>query len=210
MNDWEKLYKEKGEIQIIVRKIVKEAVPFFRKNSVHKILDLGAGTGRHSLFLAKRGFDVTAADISKTGLKIISDKVKKESLKIETKACDMKNTSFSSKYFDAVVCVNTLSKGTVDTITKTVKEISRVLKKGGIVVANGPTVKKQDYGQGDEIEPNTFMMWHHEDKDIPHHFFTEKEFLGYFKNFRILKSVTRRKNEIGKKTSYFEIIAKKK
>lgn len=208
--DWEKIYKEKGELQVIIKKIVREAVPFFKKYRIKRVLDLGAGTGRHTIYLAKRGFDLTATDVAKTGLEIIKRNAKELKLKnIRIKKHDFRKIPFPPNYFDAVVCINVLSKGKIKMIKKVAAEINKVVKKDGIIVVNGPTIKKPDYGQGDEIEPNTFMMWHHEDKDIPHHFFTIKEFLSYFPNFIILRSVTRRKNEWGKKTSYFEMIAKK-
>lgn len=34
-----------------------------------RVLDLGSGEGRNALFLAERGFDVTAVDISEAGIR---------------------------------------------------------------------------------------------------------------------------------------------
>ncbi|MDP2974096.1 MAG: methyltransferase domain-containing protein [Candidatus Diapherotrites archaeon] len=47
---------------------VVEHVKLFKEEGIHSILDLGCGLGRNSVFLAKSGFSVTAADLSPTAL----------------------------------------------------------------------------------------------------------------------------------------------
>ena len=44
-------------------------------------MDLGCGTGRHTIFLAKNDFNVIASDISETGLKTTENKANKLGLK---------------------------------------------------------------------------------------------------------------------------------
>ena len=45
-----------------------------RKNSEIKILDVGAGTGRYSIALAKEGFDVTAVELIEHNLELLRSK----------------------------------------------------------------------------------------------------------------------------------------
>ena len=54
------------------------------------ILDLGCGVGRHSLELARRGFQVTGVDRTKQYLKQASERAEQESLKIEFIQEDMR------------------------------------------------------------------------------------------------------------------------
>ena len=68
MKDWDGIYKTRGEVQIQVLPRVRRIVPFLKQNKVRKILDLGCGTGRHTVFLAQHGFNVTAIDISDAAL----------------------------------------------------------------------------------------------------------------------------------------------
>lgn len=60
------------------------------------ILDLASGDGRNSIFLAKKGFSVTAVDYSKEALKRISYFALNENLNIKTKCLNLsKKESFS-------------------------------------------------------------------------------------------------------------------
>ncbi|OJH49431.1 hypothetical protein [Methanohalophilus portucalensis] len=49
----------------------KRAVNFFNNRGLTKILELGAGQGRDSLYFAKKGLEVFSVDYSKQGLKCI-------------------------------------------------------------------------------------------------------------------------------------------
>jgi len=181
--NWEKYYKKRGQIQSKVTEIVKNSITFLKKDS--KILDIGCGTGRHSIFLAKKGFDVIAIDPSKTGLEIA--KKKAEKLKINFKVGKKEKINFENNYFDAVIITNVLSHSLISDIKKSVKEINRVLKKGGFVILTDLTTKREDYGIGNQIEPNTFTDIPKHMDSTPHHFFTEDEILTLFNDFKVLK-----------------------
>lgn len=55
-------------------KYIKEVLEHFNKP---KILDVGAGTGKYSLYLSNLGYDVTAVELVKHNLKVIESKSKK-------------------------------------------------------------------------------------------------------------------------------------
>lgn len=52
------------------------------KIKVGKAIDIGCGLGTSAIYLAKRGFDVTALDVSKTALRYASEMAEKEKVKI--------------------------------------------------------------------------------------------------------------------------------
>ena len=63
-----------------------------------QILDLGCGDGRHALFLAKKGFEVTAIDISTAGIKKLSQLAKRSGVSINSQVVDMRKFEFTSSY----------------------------------------------------------------------------------------------------------------
>jgi SAM-dependent methyltransferase len=68
------------------------------------ILDVGCGTGSHSVILSKRGYNVTGIDISKTMIKKAKEKAKKEKVKTEFFVQDMQNIKLNKK-FDCAICI---------------------------------------------------------------------------------------------------------
>jgi len=68
----------------------------FNKNL--KILDIGCGTGRHSIELAKRGYNLTGIDLSDSFLGKAKEKAKKLELNISFSKCDARQLSFSSEF----------------------------------------------------------------------------------------------------------------
>jgi len=68
-----------------------------------KILDVGCGTGRHSIELTKRGYNVTGVDLSASQLKSAKEKAKKLNLKIDFKKCDARKLPFKGKFDVAIM-----------------------------------------------------------------------------------------------------------
>ena len=67
-----------------------------------KILDIGCGTGRHSIELSKRGYSVTGIDLSESQLELAKEKAAAQSLKIDFQKHDARISHFS-KLFDLVI-----------------------------------------------------------------------------------------------------------
>jgi 2-polyprenyl-3-methyl-5-hydroxy-6-metoxy-1,4-benzoquinol methylase len=67
-----------------------------------KILDVGCGTGRHTIELSKRGYTVTGIDLSETQLSRAREKAGREHLKINFVIQDARNLPFD-KEFDAAI-----------------------------------------------------------------------------------------------------------
>lgn len=54
-----------------------------------RILDLAAGDGAVSLYLANKGFDVSAVDISSVGLSLLNKNMKEQGYEVSTSAMDL-------------------------------------------------------------------------------------------------------------------------
>ena len=67
-----------------------------------KLLDVGCGTGRHSIELSKRGYSVTGVDLSASQLARAKEKAEKEGLEIDFLRYDARKLPFENA-FDAAI-----------------------------------------------------------------------------------------------------------
>ena len=75
---------------------------YLKKGS--KILEIGAGTGRYSIALAKMGYDVTAVELVENNLKVLRENAK--GLKnLASYQGDILNLQFADNSFDLVLCL---------------------------------------------------------------------------------------------------------
>lgn len=58
------------------------------------VLDLACGTGRNAIFLAEKGFKVTAIDNSVVGIEIAKQRAKEKGLKIDFRVADLEKDEF--------------------------------------------------------------------------------------------------------------------
>ena len=79
---WETNFSNKPEMFGLEPSLAaKKALNIFRENKYSKIVELGAGLGRDTIYFGKNLVDVTALDYSENGIKVINEKIKKENLK---------------------------------------------------------------------------------------------------------------------------------
>ena len=94
---WENEYLDKEKSTFgNPSKDVKEIISYLNKDA--RILDVGCGDGRHSLYLANLGFKVDAFDISTNAIKKIDYLKKQNNLDINTYVCDVLSFDFKYKY----------------------------------------------------------------------------------------------------------------
>ncbi len=79
---------------------IASKIKSFPANS--KVLCLGEGEGRNAIFLAKKGFEVTAIDASDIGLSKLEQRAKEEGLNIKTICIDLNEWQAEEKY-DVIV-----------------------------------------------------------------------------------------------------------
>jgi len=84
-----------GEVKFILNEI--------NHNKDKKILDIGCGTGRHSIELLKLGYDVTGIDLSESQLKKAREKADAAGIKSNFIKMDARNISFKSSFDLAIM-----------------------------------------------------------------------------------------------------------
>lgn len=74
--------------------------------STGRALDLGCGTGRNALWLARRGWRVTGVDASRVGLQIAAEQAQRENLTLTLERADLLTYEPAPEWFDLVVISN--------------------------------------------------------------------------------------------------------
>ena len=200
MQQWNKIFKKKGKVFIKVQEDIPKILSLFKKHNIKKILDLGCGSGRHTVYFAKRGFDVFGIDISKEGVNITRSWLKKENLQADLKIGSIYNKlPYPDNFFDAVISTNVIHHNKIQNIRKTIKEIERILKPKGLIFI---TVRKrkfrrfypkltiiEKYGKQKTrykvIEYRTYAPIEGGEKGLLHYLFNKKLLKKEFKNFNI-------------------------
>jgi ubiquinone/menaquinone biosynthesis C-methylase UbiE len=184
MNNWNDIYKRQGEVQSKVLPVVVDAARLFQDKNCRKILDLGCGTGRHTIYLAQAGFQVWGVDSSDSALDITAKKASELELgNIELENQDMLQLSFPDGDFDGVLCIWTTGHGTIADLEQSVAEMHRVVRPGGLVIADFCSVEDETFGLGKVLEENTFIGGRPGEENIPHHYSTAEEIESLFRRF---------------------------
>lgn len=97
------------------------------KGSGKKILDVGCGYGEYLSPLRQKGFIAFGIDIDKGALKSQDNVI----------CADVRKIPIKSSIFDIVVCVDVLEH--VNNDDETLKEIKRILRKGGLLIITVPS-----------------------------------------------------------------------
>jgi len=151
-----------------------------REGATGRALDLGAGDGRNTLFLAEKGFEVTALDISKTGIDKL-DRIAGEkgvNNKIETIIEDARDWVYPEGKFDLIVAVTLFDHLETPEIDKLFYKVRNSLKRGGIMFVKVHTI--DDPGYRDDPEKSSELS-----TEVKH-YFRPNELLKHFKgNFNI-------------------------
>jgi ubiquinone/menaquinone biosynthesis C-methylase UbiE len=168
---WEEIFKKKPW-RLKTSAFAKECLKYFPEKA--KILELGCGLGRDTIFFSKKGYRVTAIDFSKQAIK----KAKENAERLGAKDIKFLNQDISKKLkfkdgsFDVVYARLTLHYFTDKVTEKIFQEIKRVLKPKGILCACCKSIKDPLYGKGKMIEKDMYILDGH-----IRHFFSEK-YLG--------------------------------
>ncbi|MEL7114340.1 MAG: class I SAM-dependent methyltransferase [Pseudomonadota bacterium] len=151
-----------------------------------RVLDLGAGVGRHALWLAAQGFDVVATDAAAEGLAEIDKQGG-----VETVLSRMHGLPFEDASFDHVLSWNVIYHGDETILLQTIAEIRRVLKPGGTYLGTMLSKRRLPHEQakypGREIGRNAWVFdAPGTDKIHPHYFCSAAELLALFQGFECL------------------------
>ena len=181
---WESNFSSKSEMFGLDPSIAaKKSLKLFQNQNISKIIELGAGLGRDTIYFAKNSIHVVALDYSLSGIEAINQKAKKNSLSnfITTNFFDVRkklpfeDNSVEACYSHMLYCM-ALTTSELENLNN---EIYRVLKPNSINIYTVRHTKDGDYKNGihrgeDLYEKDGFIV----------HFFSEKKVKSLLKGFK--------------------------
>ena len=186
MQQWNKIYKERKEVWRGVQENLPRVLTLFKESNVKRVLDLGCGSGRHTVYLTKNGFKVYGIDIAKEGINATKSLLAKEGLRADLKVGSMyTKLPYQNMFFDAVVSTQTIHHGNIQNIRNVIKEIKRVLRPKGLIFI---TIRKKRYSKTSykAISSREYIKIAGEEKGLNHYLFNKVLLKEEFKDFRIL------------------------
>ena len=138
-----------------------------------RAIEFGAGEGRNSLFLASKGFQVTAIDISSAAIEKIKERAEAERIVVDAKVADITQLEPTDTY-DLVVCTFTLHHLARNQALDFLEKMKRCTRSGGFNLVTSFTKSGDFYRKN----PNTdkFYLDEHELKNL----YSDWEVVTYF------------------------------
>lgn len=164
---WNRRYREgshssRSADEFLLRTYDEYIQPLFPQGST--ALDLAGGIGRHSIWLAERGWRVTLVDISEVAINEARHTARKRSVEIESVVADTADYKFGRARFDLILVFFYLERALFP-------KIARALRPRGVLVYKTYTHEHRKFGRG---------------PSHPMYFLKDNELLHAFRKFRVL------------------------
>lgn len=154
-----------------------------------RILDLGAGLGRHALAFAELGHSVTAIDAAEASIAAVAAAAFAKGLTVETVQATMTYLPCEDASFDHVLAWNVVYHGDEAVVRRALAEVARVLRPGGSFMATMLSARRlpveQARAKGREISRNTWIFEGPGDKIHPHYFCSAPDLLSLLWGFEV-------------------------
>ena len=154
---YEKLYKEHECVfGLKPTPIVEKMMKYLASG---RVIDLGAGEGRNSLFLAKKGFEATAIDNSKTAIDKLRKFTQEKKISVNTILGDIREFDIPQKQ-DAILAMLIFHHFSRPETILLIKKMKLATREGGLNVLNVIT-KEGDFYRNN---PNTDRFYAEQDE----------------------------------------------
>ncbi|MEK7573757.1 MAG: CBS domain-containing protein [Patescibacteria group bacterium] len=139
-NDWlSKTYYASVDNEDRLKHEIPDLLKVFAEHNVKSVIDVGCGTGDHSIELARRGFNVVGIDRSHEMIKEANKRKKSlaqgplERLKFLDGSLEEMENRFSNPFDAAIMIGNTLSHNPHD-VQNLLKEVTANIKNKGVLI----------------------------------------------------------------------------
>lgn len=132
-----------------------------------KVLDVGMGEGRHAVYLAQKGYDVTGVDISSLAVKKAYHLAREQGTNIKGVVSSMESFEAPAASFDAIICFYYVDR-------KLVPKLMKLLKPGGVIIYEAYTLAEKVKNRDMRADPDSYFL-------------KSGELIDMFPNVKILK-----------------------
>lgn len=186
-NIWDKIYSDDsaffGEDP---SDFAQKCYSYFKKYGVKRILELGCGQGRDTIFFASNGFDVHAIDASKVAIENINQKIRQKNISLDLRHFKASEVlPYDSSYFDAVYSHMFYNmRFTDEELGFLFKESNRVLKNNSLFYFSVRSDKDVLYNKGKKIDNNIYEV-----NGFQIRFFTKRRIQSFLENYFEIKNI---------------------
>jgi SAM-dependent methyltransferase len=154
-----------------------------------RLLDLGCGIGRHSIFFAEQRFSVDAYDLSESGIAALGKTAHERNLSIRARVGDMLTLPYASESFDCVLSFHVIYHTNKAGIERVISEIDRVLVRGGEVYLTFNSLSNPIFSdpQHRRIDKNTIVKTDGIEVGVPHYGVDEPEIRRLMSSFEFIR-----------------------
>lgn len=139
---WEEVFRKKefGKYppEYVIRFVAWNYYQAANRQKV-RLLDLGCGPGACTWFMAREGFDVSGIDGSPTAIDRARKRLENENLSADLRVGDFTTLPWHDGQFDAAIDCASLCHNSWQAARRSVSEVHRVLKPGGMFISSGFT-----------------------------------------------------------------------
>lgn len=124
-----------------------------------KVLDLACGDGRNTAFLCEQGYDVYGTEITQGIIDATGERLKQLGLKADLRVGRNSKLPFEDGFFDYILACHACyycDEG--ESFMDNMKEYSRVLKKGGTLIASMADMKSFIFSNATACDDGSFII----------------------------------------------------
>lgn len=150
------------------------------------VLDCGAGGAYPPLSIfSEFGYKTYGIEISNSQIEKAEKFSEHHNLELNISKGDMRKLPFGNEAISYIYSYNSIFHMTKKDIEKSINEIKRVLKPGGLFCVNFLSLKDGWYGDGKKAGKNEFLQIER-DEEVIHTYYDINEAEAHFENMKIL------------------------
>ncbi len=160
---------------------------FSKYIKIDSVLDIGCGDGRDAVFLARKGFKVTAIDTRQKAIDAAKELAKNNGVTVNFLLKDVREYVFPKNHYQAIIALNSLFFLRKKDFYAAINNIKKSLASGGIAIISSFTINDSMF---DKIRAENEKVGKGEFKsgDEQHfwYFLEHNELSRFFDDFEIL------------------------